>query len=112
MFSVTSRESFTGLDEIRENILRVKTDESTPLILVGNKCDLQDNREVSETEAEGVANSWGVPYVETSAKTKLNVDKIYYDLLTAIQQCKESANVRSQQGQPKKKKCKRKCTLL
>ena len=50
-----------------------------------------------------MAGSWGVPYIETSAKTKQNVDKIYYDLMTMIQQQKES--VQGPDGKSTKKEC-------
>lgn len=59
-----------------DQILRVKNDESIPLLLVGNKCDLNDNRKVPLTDCQARANQWNVPYVETSAKTKENVDKV------------------------------------
>jgi Ras-related protein Ral-A len=115
VFSLVDRESFAGVSEIRDSVLRVKVDERTPLILVGNKSDLQESREISQAEAESTASSWGVPYVETSAKTKLNVDKIYYDLMTMIQQRKETMAGQAP-GQPAKKggkrKKKSKCTIL
>lgn len=58
-------------------------------------------------EAEGLARSWGVTYEETSAKTKYNVDKIYYDLVSRIRDKKAEAGA----GASKKKK-KKKCTIL
>lgn len=42
---------------------------------MGNKGDLTDKRKVSLNEAQSRATEWGVPYVETSAKTRDNVDK-------------------------------------
>lgn len=60
----------------REQILRVKNDENIPFLLVGNKSDLQEKRKVSLAEAQGRSQQWGVPYVETSAKTRENVDKV------------------------------------
>lgn len=60
----------------REQILRVKNDENIPFLLVGNKGDLTDKRKVSLNEAQSRAQEWGVPYVETSAKTRDNVDKV------------------------------------
>ena len=114
VFSLVDRESFAGVGEIRDSVLRVKVDERTPLILVGNKSDLQESREVSQGEAESLASSWGVPYVETSAKTKLNVDKIYYDLMTMIQQRKDSMPGATPGTTNKKKggKKRKKCTIL
>lgn len=112
MFSLIERETFVASNDFREHILRVKVNDQIPLILVGNKADLSDRREVSEDEAHGVASSWGVPYIETSAKTKLNVDKIFYDLLDKIQQRKNVQGQSSSQSQKKKKSKKSKCVLL
>lgn len=62
----------------REQILRVKAEEDKiPLLLVGNKSDLEERRQVSVEEARGKAEEWGVQYVETSAKTRANVDKVH-----------------------------------
>lgn len=113
VFSLVDRESFAGVAEVRESVLRVKIDERTPLILVGNKADLQDSREISNEDAQALANSWGVPYIETSAKTKLNVDKVYFDLLGMVQKRKETMNQNpSSSSNKKKKKKKSKCTIL
>lgn len=81
VFSITDDESFQATQEFREQILRVKNDESIPFLLVGNKCDLNDKRKVPLTECKGRAQQWGVPYVETSAKTRENVDKVSPELL-------------------------------
>jgi Ras-related protein Ral-A len=45
--------------------------------LVGNKCDLGERRKVSLEEAQNRAQQWGVPYIETSAKTREHVDKVF-----------------------------------
>ena len=60
----------------REQILRVKNDENISFLLVGNKCDLGERRKVSLEEAQNRAQQWGVPYIETSAKTREHVDKV------------------------------------
>lgn len=46
------------------------------MILVGNKSDLEHMREIQREEAEARAEEWGIPYLETSAKTKENVDDV------------------------------------
>lgn len=66
----------------REQILRVKEDENVPFLLVGNKSDLEDKRQVSVEEAKNRADQWNVNYVETSAKTRANVDKVITVFLT------------------------------
>ena len=52
-------------------------------ILVGNKYDL-GNREVSEEEGKILANALGLKYIETSAKTGQNIDKLFYILTEDI----------------------------
>ena len=54
----------------------MKGDEKIPFLLVGNKADLDDRRQVTVAEAVRRADEWKVPYVETSAKTRANVDKV------------------------------------
>lgn len=53
----------------REQIKRVKDSDDVPMVLVGNKCDLAA-RAVESRQAQDLARSYGVPYVETSAKTR------------------------------------------
>ncbi len=108
VFSVTERETFDSMKDFREQILRVKVDEQIPIILVGNKIDIKDERVVSSDEAKALAQSWGVQYEETSAKMKVNVDKVYYDLVLQIKERKDAANG----NQQKKKKKKSKCVIL
>ncbi|XP_048754589.1 ras-related protein Ral-A-like isoform X1 [Ostrea edulis] len=93
LFSITEQESFQATVDFREQILRVKNDDTIPFLLVGNKADLEDKRYVSVEEAQERAKQWNVPYVETSAKTRANVDKCFYDLLRMITQSKSGMRV-------------------
>jgi len=111
VFSITEHESFDVLDEFREQILRVKNTEDIPLILVGNKSDLQDSRQVRQEEASDKASKWNKPYIETSAKTRENVDKAFFDLMREIKARKLAENNKPSANKKDKKK-KRKCTIL
>ena len=108
VFSVTEDSSFQACQYFRDQIIRTKNNESVPFILVGNKCDLNDSREISQSQAEKCAANWKVPYVETSAKTSENVDKIFFDLLREIHanQCNRIINGEyNPPHSPRKKKC-------
>ncbi|VDD93767.1 unnamed protein product [Enterobius vermicularis] len=114
VFSITDAESFDATNEFREQILRVKnsTDSSIPLMLVGNKADLSAERCVSQLQAQQRAEQWGVPYVETSAKNRTNVDKVFYDLMREIKRRKggtmnanDAGNLTARVKLRKKKKC-------
>jgi len=55
--------------------MRVKDTTSIPLILVGNKCDMSSKREVEKAEGEAMAKTLGCEFLETSAKTCINVEQ-------------------------------------
>jgi GTPase KRas protein len=84
MFSVTSRSSFEEVKLIHEQILRVRDTDHVPMVLLGNKIDLADQREVSEAEARQLAQEWDCPYFETSAKTRVNVEESIFELVRLI----------------------------
>ncbi|XP_059198722.1 ras-related protein Ral-B-like [Centropristis striata] len=113
VFSITEHESFTATMEFREHILRVKMEEDKiPLLLVGNKSDLEERRQVSVDEARGKAEEWGVQYVETSAKTRANVDKVFFDLMREVQGKKISENKDKNRNENNKMSCKERCCFL
>ena len=111
VFSICEPESFSATSELREQILRVKTEENMPFILIGNKADLEEKRQVTNEEAESTAKDWSVPYIETSAKTKTNVEKAFFDLMRMIKSRKTDES--SKPGAKKKGKTKkRRCVIL
>ncbi|CAH0715221.1 unnamed protein product, partial [Brenthis ino] len=112
VFSITEPESFDATQEFREQILRVKNDENIPFLLVGNKSDLGEKRRVPLEACRERAALWQVPYVETSAKTRDNVDKVFYDLMREIRS-RKSDDSRATNGDVKRKtRRKIKCTIL
>ncbi|KAI9832147.1 MAG: Ras- protein rsr1 [Sarea resinae] len=85
VFSITSASSFSELSELRDQIIRIKEDENVPLVIVGNKSDLNENRAVSRNEAFMLSRSWkNVPYYETSARRRENVDEVFKDACRQI----------------------------
>merc|ERR1719382_76242 len=78
VYDTTRRETFTHvnqwLNEVKQHANQVK-DKS--IILVGNKCDLEDERQVSAEEGAAFAKTNGLLFLETSAKTGHNVDEAF-----------------------------------
>lgn len=70
VFSITSRSSLNELHGLREEILRIKDRDQVPIVIIGNKADLEDQREVPRTKAFAVSQDWGAPYYEASARTR------------------------------------------
>eukprot|EP00051_Salpingoeca_urceolata_P031903 m.13445 g.13445 ORF g.13445 m.13445 type:complete len:196 (+) comp4572_c0_seq1:272-859(+) len=106
VFSLTERESFDDMADFREQILRVHEVEGIPMLMVGNKSDMESSRKVSKAEAEARAQQWGIPYIETSAKNNTNVDQSFLALLRQIRARKQTDSKRKQ------KKKKKACTIL
>lgn len=107
VFSICEMESFNHTQEFRDQICRVLDDEKVPFILVGNKMDLAASRKVSSREAELKAKAWGCPYIETSAKTRLNVEEIFDKLMKQIRDKKKQ-----QEPKPAEKEAGGGCCVL
>ncbi|KAJ5397535.1 ras small monomeric GTPase [Penicillium cosmopolitanum] len=85
VFSITSASSLNELSELREQIIRIKDDEKVPLVIVGNKSDLEEDRAVPRARAFGLSQNWGnAPYYETSARRRANVNEVFVDLCRQI----------------------------
>ncbi|XP_014668015.1 PREDICTED: ras-related protein Rap-1b-like [Priapulus caudatus] len=104
VYSITAQSTFNDLVDLREQILRVKDTDSVPMVLVGNKCDLEDERVVGKDQGQNFARTYGMhTFVESSAKAKVNINEIFFDLVRQI-------NRRT--PEQKKKKKKSTCQLL
>lgn len=53
-------------------------------ILIGNKCDWEEKRAVSTERGQALADELGIPFLEVSAKSNINVDKAFYSLAADI----------------------------
>jgi len=111
VYSLCEPESFANTTDFREQIIRVKGEnENPPFVLVANKMDLVDKRKLTKEQGEERAKEWNVPYMETSAKTKENVDNAFNYLLKMIQASKADSRAGTK-SKPEKKK-KKKCVIL
>ena len=92
VFSLTDRSTFANTEEIREQILRINSErDDISILLIGNKADLEDRREISEEEGLEQARKWGCKYLETSAKTNFNVENAFHEIMRQVYQKKETA---------------------
>ncbi|KAL2109508.1 hypothetical protein VUR80DRAFT_2350 [Thermomyces stellatus] len=80
VFSITSSSSLGELAQLRDEIIRIKDDENVPIVIVGNKADLEDQRAVPRARAFAISQQWGAPYYEASARTRRNVNEVFIDL--------------------------------
>lgn len=87
VYDVTQPQTF---DNIQFHLSQVQqyTSENQPMIMVGNKCDLHHKRAVPYEVAVRYAEDYGLPLVETSAKTLDNVEQVFLGLVREIRKRK------------------------
>nr|XP_056704665.1 GTP-binding protein Rit2 [Euleptes europaea] len=83
-YSITDRQSFQEAAEFKELIYRVRRTYDIPLVLVGNKIDLKEFRQVSREEGMNLARQYGCPFFETSAAFHFYIDDVFYRLVREI----------------------------
>ena len=87
VFSTVSRSSFENVKKINESLLVSLGDAlDVPRVLVGSMKDLAEEREVTNQQAQSLANNWGIPYLECSSKTDgASVNNVFHTLLKEIE---------------------------
>lgn len=93
VYAINLRNSLDELQTFYEQIQRVKDLDSVPVLVVGNKSDLEIERQVLYEEGLEFARSLGCPFLETSAKQRINVEEAFYGLVRSINATKAPAPV-------------------
>ncbi|KAH8854130.1 Ras-related protein Rap-2a [Schistosoma japonicum] len=91
VYNLASRQTFSDIRNMRDNILRVKglqpgSVKSVPIVLVGNKADLALNghREIDPQESETLAAQWCCPHLETSARDDVGVNEAFLEAVRQL----------------------------
>ena len=100
VFAINDAESFEKIKGKRDRILKGKHGIKCPIILVGNKHDLENERKVYFDDAKKLADSWDAEYIETSAKTNFNYKEAFERL---------SRNIVAAKNHPPKSSCPSNC---
>ena len=90
VYDITSRSSFEEVAIIRDKIIRereyYKIKDEFAIVICGNKCDLEEQRQVTKEEGKKLVQDWNntdgcikVAFYETSAKIKYNNEECFYE---------------------------------
>ena len=116
IYSATSRATLDQIEKLHESICRVKESNRNAVLVIGNKADRTAEIEVRKELGASVAKKIDAEFLETSAKTGLNIEKAFVEvirLVRALEAEKESgpglgrtSTGKSTKQQSKKKKAK------
>jgi GTPase KRas protein len=88
VYSITSRQSFEEILTFREQILKI-TGKNSPIIVVGNHCTQEPDREVSFQEGQSLAREFRCRFVEVDSESRKSVDHAFFELVREIQTYEE-----------------------
>ncbi|CAF98321.1 unnamed protein product, partial [Tetraodon nigroviridis] len=83
VYDISNEKSFENIKNWIRNIEEHASSDVEKMIL-GNKCDMTDRRQVSKDRGEKLAIDYGVKFLETSAKSSLNVEEAFYTMARDI----------------------------
>ena len=92
MYDITNKSSFDSIPEIIKNIKEVKGDDF-PMILIGNKKDLEQDREIKKEEGEELASINGIEFFEISNKEGINVQEAGFAIVNKILEKRKDNNI-------------------
>eukprot|EP00128_Syssomonas_multiformis_P008359 Colp12_sorted_trinity150504_noHs@10513 len=83
VYDVTNEKTFENIKNWIRNIEQHASEEVEKMIL-GNKCDMDDKRQVSKERGQKVADEYGAKFLETSAKNNINVEEAFMTIARDI----------------------------
>ena len=101
IYDITKKESFQKIDEWVK-LFRERSSQKSPIILIGNKSDLNDQREISEEEGRNKAEELNFSFFETSATEKKNIDEVFDEMIKQILKREEELK-NEKENEPQKK---------
>lgn len=136
VYSITSVRTFEQVQKLYDQIARVKDLDSFPVILIGNKCDIEQDRQVPThgnqllkkkigrylhvpkqyyfVEGKALAKHYGCQFLETSAKQRIRIDETFFGIVREIRRLNEEKENDNYQFQGEKDglNCCHECIIL
>ena len=125
VYAINSRPSFTRIEKYHQRIQRVKESAASaissypgaptgspmaagaslgpaPVMLVANKCDKITERAVSTQEGQALADKLQCKFIEASAKSRINVERAFYEVVRALRQQRGTRKPHKTKGPPRR----------
>ena len=105
VYSIDNRESFESAKTRYDRIIQLKEGQRVAIILVGNKCDLEDKREVNKEEVEKYCNNNKINFLEASALNTINVKESFLAVAKGLLQIKYPEKYKKSGDGSDRKRC-------
>ena len=105
VYSIDNKESFESTKMRYERILKLKAEQKISIIIAGNKCDLEENRQVSREEVENYCRSHKINFLETSALKTINVKESFLYVARGLLQINFPEKYKNNDSKDSKKRC-------
>ena len=112
VYAIDERSSFEEVEVFHRDLTRVKGSEHVPVVICGNKCDLEEKRAVSKQEGEELASKLGAIFFETSALANIHIEDAFSALVREVKKQQQPASTAETQKTEKAKKKKHGCLLI
>lgn len=112
VYAVNNKGSFEALNVFYEQLVTFRKDSNVPLLLVGNKCDMESSRIIKKEEGIKLAKAFNAEFYETSAKKDINVSFVFEHLARKLYDIKygNATKAKSKVNEPEDMKCK--CVIV
>lgn len=112
VYSVTYEPTIHEVEAFVERIQRIKDVENFPMVLAGNKADMEESRVIDRDRGDELSGKIGCPFYETSAKTRQNVDEVFHQIVREILKSKATPETEDPAPAASKGGMFKRCTLL
>ncbi|KAH0793029.1 small g-protein ras2 [Histomonas meleagridis] len=76
VYAINCRPTFENAEYYCRNIIKNRGNQ-IPIVICGNKCDLEEERKISQFEGKRLAKKYGAEFIETSAKDDINIEAAF-----------------------------------
>lgn len=85
VYDITNTQTFIDVQDLHAQVMDVRGDYKPSIVLVANKSDLETRRQIPEAKGKELAEVWGSPFYEASAKNRINHEQCFLNLVKDIE---------------------------
>ena len=84
VYAIDNEKSFENIETWMKEVEEKSSNKNMCLVLIGNKCDMEEKRMIKKEQGEKLAQRYGLKFFECSAKKGINVNEAFQELIDQI----------------------------